>query len=107
MNELKFVVDVRRVSSYIRRRATLSMLCSNHIILHNPSTYQMRNDSFLSSNTTIFLQSMDGQYMCFVIVLQAWFIATSKNLWILVYMMDLALISYASKMASPSLHVKK
>jgi hypothetical protein len=46
VNELKFVVDVRKVSSYIRRRATLSMLCPNYVILHKSSAYQMRYDLF-------------------------------------------------------------
>src|SRR5688572_7119712 len=46
VNELKAVIDVRRVSSCIRRRATLSMLCPNYVILHKSSAYQMRYDLF-------------------------------------------------------------
>jgi hypothetical protein len=35
----------------------------------------------VSSKILIFLQSMHGQYMCFVFVLKAWFLAASTNLW--------------------------
>jgi hypothetical protein len=37
-------VDVRRVFSCIRRRATLSMLCPNQVILHKSSADQMRKN---------------------------------------------------------------
>jgi hypothetical protein len=43
MYEMKYVVNVRMVSSCIRRSATLSMLCPNHVILHISSTGQIRN----------------------------------------------------------------